>query len=152
MVAERLDAVARPPLPDGFSIRRYQPGDRETWTRIHAETGAYDPLPPDLFEQQFGTDEVALGSRQLFAIDPSGRAVGTATAWMGDPAHGFPGGRLHWVAVIPAFQRRGIASALVGAVCTRFEELGEHAAYLTTGAENERAIALYTKLGFRRIV
>ncbi len=44
-----------------------------------------------------------------------------------------------------------VSALLVGAVAARFEALGETAAYLTTGAENTRAIALYTGLGFRRV-
>ena len=149
MVVERLDEVPRRPLPQGFSVRAYQPGDQDTWTRIHADTHFYDPLPPALHARQFGDDEEALAARQLFVVDSQGYAVATATAWFNDPAHGVPGGRIHWVAVVPSAQRRGLASALLGAVCDQFAALGESAAYLTTDSGNSRAIALYASLGFR---
>lgn len=151
MAVEHLDRVPRPPLPAGFAIRSYQAGDRETWTWIHHDTGYYDPMPPGLHEREFGNDETLLAARQLFVVDEHGEAVATATAWFNDPAHGVPGGRVHWVAVVPAAQGRGIASALLGAVCDRFAELGEESAYLTTDATNTRARTLYEYLGFRLI-
>lgn len=151
MTVDRLEAVIRRPLPEGFTLRRYRPGDRETWTRIHVETGFYDPLPPGLHEREFGADDEALRARQLFVSDVYGVDVATATAWFNDPAQGVPGGRIHWVAVVPAVQGRGIASALVGILCDRFAELGEETAYLTTDGHNTRAIALYKTLGFRPV-
>lgn len=151
MVVDSLDVVPRRPLPAGYAFRDYRDGDRAVWTRIHEETGAYDPLPPGLHAREFGEDPVALAARQLFVADASGCEVATATAWFCDPAHGVPGGRVHWVAVVPSAQRLGIASALLGAVCERFAALGEAAAYLTTDAHNTRAIRLYESLGFRRI-
>ena len=149
MVVDALADVPRRPLPAGFSYRDYRTGDGAVWTRIHEETGAYAPLPPGLHAREFGPDGAALAARQLFVADASGREVATATAWYRDPAHGVPGGRIHWVAVTPSVQRRGIASALLGLVCDRFAALGETAAYLTTDSHNSRAIALYESLGFR---
>ena len=151
MAATRLADIARPEFPAGFHLRAYRPGDAATWTRIHEETGFYGVLPAGLHEREFGTDEAALAERQLFVVDAEGRDVATATAWINDPTHGLPGGRLHWVAVVPAAQRLGVASALVGAVAARFEALGETAAYLTTDGHNTRAIALYGRLGFRLV-
>lgn len=151
MTATRLADIPRLEFPSGMHVRAYSPGDAATWTRIHEDTGFYDTLPLGLHEREFGRDDSALAERQLFVVDAEGHDVATATAWFNDPAHGLPGGRLHWVAVAPVAQRMGIASALVGAVAARFEALGETAAYLTTDAHNKRAIALYGRLGFRLV-
>jgi len=149
MKVNALAEVPRHPLPHGFLVRYYTPGDADTWTKIHNETGSYGPVAPTLFTDQFGADDEALAARQCFIVDDQGNAVATATAWFNDPAHGVPGGRIHWVAVVPAVQRRGIASALLGILCDRFEALGETTAYLTTDSHNTRAIALYQRLGFQ---
>jgi ribosomal protein S18 acetylase RimI-like enzyme len=151
MAATRLTDIPRPEFPSGMSVRAYRPGDAATWTRIHEDTGFYGTLPAGLHEREFGRDDTALAERQLFVVDAEGHDIATATAWFNDPAHGLPGGRLHWVAVVPAAQRMGVASALVGAVAARFEALGETAAYLTTDSHNTRAIALYGFLGFRSV-
>ena len=151
MAAMRLADIPRPELPSGMRVRAYRPGDAATWTRIHEDTGFYGTLPPGLHEREFGHDDTALAERQLFVVNAEGDDIATATAWLNDPAHGLPGGRLHWVAVVPTAQRMGVASALVGAVAARFEALGETAAYLTTDSHNTRAIALYGRLGFRLV-
>ena len=57
-------------------------------------------------------------------------------------------GRVHWVAVRPSHQNRGLGSALVRATLNRIRELGYASAYLTTGSENHRAVELYCSLGF----
>jgi len=151
MAATRLADIPRLEFPSGMHVRAYRPGDAATWTRIHVDTGFYGTLPPGLHEREFGCDDAALAERQLFVVDAEGHDIATATAWINDPAHGLPGGRLHWVAVVPVAQRMGVASALVGAVAARFEALGETAAYLTTDAHNTRAIALYGRMGFRLV-
>ncbi len=151
MAATRLTDIPRLEFPSGMHVRSYRPGDAATWTRIHEETAFYGVLPVGLHEREFGTDEAALAERQLFVVDSEGRDIATATAWFNDPEHGLPGGRLHWVAVVPDAQRMGVALALVGAVAARFEALGETAAYLTTDGHNARAIALYGRLGFRLV-
>lgn len=152
MKVDSLAVVPRRAFPPGFRVRDYVPGDAATWTRIHEETGFYDPLPAGLHAWEFGGDDDALAARQLFVVDEQGVDVATATAWLNDPAQGQVGGRIHWVAVVPSVQRRGVASALLGAICERFAMLGETAAYLTTDGHNVRAIALYEHLGFRRVI
>ena len=136
-------------LPNGYSLRNYQPGDEATWTQIHKDTHYYDPLPVGLFRREFGDDELALRDRQLYVINPDGAAVATATAWFPKADHPQDLGRLHWLAVDPSVQRHGIASALVGAICDRMDALGYTGAYLSTGADNDSAIRLYRRLGFR---
>ena len=150
MAVDNLADVKRYPLPEGYRIRRYQPGDDETWLRIHDETGFYDPFPPGFHATAFGGDEEALAERQLFIVDEAtGEDVATATAWFNDPIHRVPGGRIHWVAVVPKVQGKGLAKALLTALCEQFEALGETTVYLTTDSENGKAIALYEGLGFR---
>lgn len=151
MAAGRLTDIPRLEFPLGMYVRAYRAGDGATWTRIHEDTGFYGTLSTGLHEREFGCNDAALAERQLFVVDAEGHDIATATAWLNDPAHGLPGGRLHWVAVIPTAQRMGVASALVGAVAARFEALGETAAYLTTDSHNARAIALYGRLGFRLV-
>jgi ribosomal protein S18 acetylase RimI-like enzyme len=137
------------PLPDGYCLRWYRDGDGEVWHIIQESTGLYDPILPDLFEREFGGLTELLPARQCFVENSAGVAVGTATAWVGTPDRPAGEGRLHWVAVSPEHQRRGIGSYLSETACSRLRELGSESAYLTTGSLNKAAVQLYLDLGFR---
>lgn len=154
MVEVRMVRELRPEphvfeLPEGYSLRWYREGDRETWQSIQRSTGIYEPLAPDLFDREFGRHQDLLPERQCFAEVVPGVAVGTATAWLGSPDGPPEEGRVHWLAVSPGHQRRGIGSYLTETACSRLRALGATSAFLTTGSENIGAIQLYLSLGFR---
>ena len=73
--------------------------------------------------------------------------VGTATAWHNPDFRGMDHGRLHWVAVTPAHQGRGLGRLLVVKALLLMRRW--HArAYLTTQTTSWIAIHLYLDLGF----
>jgi GNAT superfamily N-acetyltransferase len=151
-----LRMVPQRALPPGYAVRWYQPGDEQTWLEIHRATGVYDPLPPGLFDREFGMAPGQLPGRQFFIVahhgapfdQAHGATVATSTAWFDPRAPAPSPGRVHWVAVVPGAQRRGLGSALVWQTCRRLAELGHVGAYLTTGADNLPAINLYLRMGF----
>ncbi len=55
---------------------------------------------------------------------------------------------MHWLAVLPQYQGRGLGKVLLSAVCQRLRALGHTATYLCTANVRERAIQLYFKFGF----
>lgn len=148
MTRGTLENLAEAPLPPGFTLRWYAPGDEAHWLRIHRAADRLNVIRPELFPEQFGNDPALLGQRQCYALSPEGEVVGTASAWFDDAFEGGRWGRVHWVAVLPEFQGRGLGGALLGAVCRRLRELGHDRAYLTTSAARLPAIALYLKFGF----
>jgi|SRR5947209_2233705 len=149
MVRDRLDDIPNDDIPRGYALRPFQAGDAETWLRIHVVADEYGTFSDRTFVAEFGTDEVALGRRQLYAVDRHGEAVGTVTAWF--PQRGICSavGRLHWLAVLPGHQHRGVGSALVTATLRRLRELGYQHAYLTSASVRKEALRLYRALGFR---
>jgi ribosomal protein S18 acetylase RimI-like enzyme len=149
MVRELTDEGHIVKLPEGYSLRWYRDGDREVWQRIQRSTGVYEPLAPDLFDREFGEHRDLLPERQCFVEVASGSVVGTATAWLGPSDNLYEQGRLHWVAVSPAHQRKGIGSYLTETACSRLRTLGARSVYLTTGSDNVGAVQLYLGLGFR---
>lgn len=135
-------------LPASYTIRWYQPGDEVHWLRIHLEADEYNHITPALFEREFGTDPILLAARQAYLCDRQGKPIGTASAWFKDNYKGQSYGRVHWVAILPAMQGRGLAKPLMSAVCRRLRELGHERAYLDTSAARLPAINLYLKFGF----
>lgn len=148
MVRENLQDLPIFPLPAGFSLRFYRPGDDRTWTRIQQEAERYHEVTPELFRGEFGGDEGQLSQRQLFLCDATGREIGTGTSWRNEDYHGKVWGRIHWVAIAAHHQGRGLGRALVSALCQRFIELQHIRAYLTTESVRGQAIQLYLSFGF----
>lgn len=136
------------PLPPPWWFRAYRPGDEDTWVRIQQAADLYQPITRAVFTKAFSVEAGPLAERLLFLCDADGREIGTAAAWWGEAGPDSGKGRIHWVAVVPAAQGRGLGRPLIAATCLRLAELGHTCAYLTTGDRRERAIRLYLEFGF----
>jgi len=55
---------------------------------------------------------------------------------------------VHYVAIIPDEQGRGLAKPLLTVVCNRLRELGHTRGYLITQSVRIKAINLYAEFGF----
>ncbi len=129
------------------SIRGYQSGDETAWTHIQRDADRYNTITSALFTKEFGSVVNQLAERVLFAAVPASGFVGTATAWWGDsPTDRW--GRVHWLAVQPAWQRLGIGRKLLVSVCHRLRDLGHESVFLTTSPFRLEALGLYLSLGF----
>ncbi|MCI0396864.1 MAG: GNAT family N-acetyltransferase [Chloroflexi bacterium] len=148
MVRETLEGLPRYPVPPGYTIRRYRPGDAEQWYRIHLLAEKHFHVTPELFRREFGTDETLLAERQYYLLDPEGTPIGTTTAWFRDRPDGQADGLVHWVAIAPEWQGRGLAKPLLSAVLWRLHELGHRRACLDTFTLRVPAVNLYLHFGF----
>jgi len=147
MARRNLAGAPRFAAPEGFTVRPWRAGDEEAWLDIHREADPLNSFGPDTFGKQFGRDAATLAARQFYLCDARGAAVGTATAWFGEEAW-LGWGRVHWVALRPAFQGRGLSKPLLSATLRRLAELGHDKAYLTTDTLRRPAIGLYLAFGF----
>ncbi len=137
-------------LPEGYSIRTYRPGDEQAWAAVMCAAGEQTSPEEALatFTQRY-LAYAALTDRIFFAVDAQGHIVGSAIAWQDDPRS--PGLRaLHWVAVDPAHQSKGLGRALCQ-TCLRLFRREDNAApvYLHTQPWSWKAILLYISLGFK---
>jgi ribosomal protein S18 acetylase RimI-like enzyme len=148
------DLPPRPPLAPNIVLRPMTGLDEAAaWTAAQRDAEPFLTIGDDLFAREFGGDPDAIPVRCLFAVDTeTGEVVGASSAWHGgDPrARGRDWGRIHWVVVRPAYQRRGIARALVVECLYVLKALGHERAYLATSTGRTGAIALYEDLGFVR--
>ncbi len=149
MVRENLEDLPEHALPGGYELRMFGPGSVADWEAIHRQADRYTQITPELFRREFGDDDEVPAQRQFYLFDPEGQAIGTATAWFDDEPPGPAWGRVHWVAIIPQYQGRGLAKPLLSAVCGRLRELGHTRTYLVTSTARVPAIRLYTRFGFR---
>jgi mycothiol synthase len=144
--------LADPPdvrLPEGYTLRTYQPGDEAAWRTIQNRA---EPVARGVdLDSRLGKYLSALLPNGLFfAIhSASGEAVATAGALHNTRDGMFPfGGELGWVATVPAHQSRGLARAL-SAVATR-RLIGAGYESIRVGTQDHRlpAIKLYLRLGY----
>ncbi len=148
MIRPTLESLPKHKLSAGFRLRSYAPGDIEHWLAIHRLADHDNEVSESLFYAQFSANEQLLAERQIYLVDAAGTPIGTATAWFDDNFQGRRWGRVHWVAIAPAWQGRGLAKPLLAAVCRRLRELGHDRAYLTTSSARLPAINLYLMFGF----
>ena len=149
MVTDVLAQAPEYALPDDFSIEWYDTGFESFWIDIHVQSDLSNTFTKDLFVSQFGTDEPLLRERQCFLVSPSGEKIGTTTAWFDDSYRDGHYGRIHWVAIVPPFQGRGLAKPLLSTALRRLKTLGYDKAYLITSTRRIAAINLYLHFGFR---
>jgi GNAT superfamily N-acetyltransferase len=148
MVRDNLEGIPCYRLPPGYSLREYRSGDEDHWRRIHLLADRYSIITPDLFTQEFGREDSVLAERQLYLLGCHQEVIGTATAWYDCDFRGQDYGRVHWVAIVPQYQGRGLSKPLMAAVCCRLRDLGHERAYLRTSSARVPAIRLYLRFGF----
>jgi N-acetylglutamate synthase-like GNAT family acetyltransferase len=151
MVRENLDDIPEYCLPADYSIQWYQPGYEVHWQKVQSLADKYNRVTPELFEEQFGADIQLLSERQCFLIDSEEDIIGTATAWLDNQGEKSLG-RIHWVAIIPQQQGKGLSRPLLTIICKKLKDLGHSKAYLTTQTVRIAAINLYAKFGFAPVV
>jgi GNAT superfamily N-acetyltransferase len=148
MVRPTLDALPVYPLPEGFALRTYRPGDEQAWVDIHVDADRWNRITLETFWKEFGADPAPLAGRQFYLCDAAGLPVGTATGWFNHDYYGAAWGRIHWVALRPSHHGRGLSRPLLAAACWRMRELGHDKAYLVTSTARIPAINLYRSFGF----
>ena len=155
-LAMRLDTLRDTPefeLPPQYGWHFFQSGDEFAWARIEISAGEFETQDQAIagFRKYFPVDD-GLDRRMLFLTD-DGVPFATATAWYDDD--GGPDGvegRLHWVGIDEAHQRRGLSWPLVSLTLRVMRELGHQSAFLTTQPPSWPAIKVYRQFGFRPMI
>lgn len=154
MRLDSLDALPEYALPPQYAFRYFLPGDEHAWAKIETSAGEFENTDAALagFRRPYyyPTDDL-LDARMLFLTD-GGVPFATATAWYGDDGPDAPEGRLHWVGIDVAHQRRGLSYPLVSLAMRRIRELGHTSAYLTTQTSSWPAIKVYRAFGFSPMI
>ena len=136
------------PLPSGFSYRYYQPGDDALWVALYDAAESIVDISLQVFREQFYGNEAALQQRMFFILNDAGHPIATSTAWYDDVDNDETLGRVHWVAVHPDYQGRGLAKPLLSKTLETLQACGQSSAYLMTSTSRIPALTLYMRYGF----
>ena len=161
MVRENGENVPAYSLPEGYHFAPFTPADEENWVRLQTEVTHVENLQQGkkIFREEFlqaaaevpcedcpGYEEVV--KRTVQVKDTQDNLVGVATLWTGD-TFGSLWQRVHWVAVHPDHQGKGLAKCMVARMLQLYRELGcETPVYLTSQTKSYRAVRIYKQMGF----
>ncbi len=143
--AEQLAQPPGAPLPAGYTLRTYQPGDEQAFYRLMDKVGWHDwddaRLRPWLYR--------ILPEGWFFIFEQgSGQMVATSMATH-DPTWEQPFcGEVGWTAADPAHAGRGLGRAVVAPVVARLLAGGYTCIHLYTEEWRLAAITVYLQLGF----
>lgn len=143
--------VTEQALPEGFHFEFYQKGDEVEWAAIETAVFEFENETQalDYFKEKFAPYPAELSQRMLFIIDFSGKKVATCSAWWKQLPNGDRYPLIHWVAVKPDYQGKGLAKALMSRTLKLLQNLEDTSpTYLHTQTWSHVAILLYQKLGF----
>ena len=156
IIMRRQASVALPQvsLPPGFTFVGYCDGDAAAWAEIETSVLEFDSVPQAsmYFAAEYLPYLAELKKRTLFVRSDEGSLVSTFTAWWQ-----YTGVRrdpwVHWVAVRPEFQGKGIGKAVVFEGMRRLLEIeGDREVFLHTQTWSHRAIGIYLKAGFEFVL
>ena len=139
-------------LPTGYRLRTYQPGDEAAWAALMntGDMGVWDA--ETAHRKLTGAPYPQFDPAGLFLVvhGPAEHIVGSACAWLTDPAER-ENGVLHMVCVLPDHRGRRLSYAPCLAVLHRFRERGLQRVRLNTGIQRLGAVKVYLELGFQPV-
>ncbi|GAA4254641.1 hypothetical protein GCM10022255_060080 [Dactylosporangium darangshiense] len=148
MIRPNLDDLPPSELPEPYTIRWHRDGDAQHWMTIKSASDMHHQAPPDYYERMYDAHPDSLGQRQAFLCEPSGKPVGTVTAWWFENVDDPSLGKVNWMLIAPQAQGRGLSKPLLVACCARLAALGHTRAALYTLTQRIPAINLYRSFGF----
>lgn len=148
MVNRDIARAPRYEMPAGYHMRFYREGDAETWERIQQISDVFFVAGVETIANSMPGDTAHLAQRIMFLVDPAGEDIGTITAWDDSDFDGTPMGHIHWVAIVPAAQGRGLGKPLMTAAMEVMRRRGDTAAWLETNTARVPALNLYLHFGF----
>jgi GNAT superfamily N-acetyltransferase len=147
MIRENMENIPEIPFPEGFGVRNFCPGEGHIWTRIQQAAEPFFEIKDDLFRQEFGKNLPAMEDRSFFVVTNDGEEVGTITAWWNPDWRDKEWGLIHWVAVHPDYQGRGLAKSAMTVAMKRLKQSHDRA-LLNTSTGRIAALKVYLDFGF----
>ena len=149
MRADGLSPIFSWNLPEGFSLKTYEPGDEKEWAAIETSVGEFDSWAEAeaYFVQTYLLHPAEIRRRCFLVLSSGGEYAGTCTAWYLPNGAGETG-VVHWFGVRPEYQGLGLGKALLGETMRFFQGADAYPAYLHTQSWSHKAIGLYVAAGF----
>lgn len=152
MIHRDLARAPRHELPRGYAFRFFREGDIATWMRVQQAAIPEFTVTEKMFHDDMPGDTALWSQRVLFLVGPEGDDIGSITAWHAEEPPGVLVGQVHWVAIVPAAQGRGLGKPLMSAALALMRERGLNQAVLQTETGLFPALNLYLRFGFEPLL
>ena len=149
MNAKTAMEIKPPTLPEGYSFRFFESeSDIEHWCRIETSVDEFDSYKNAYkhFNHEFIEHIEELKKRCIFILDKNELPIGTSMGWFSDCDIK---SRLHWIAVCPEHQGKGLGKAVsqkAVTICTKHNP--NESIWLSTQTGSYPAVMIYNRLGF----
>ncbi|MBV7328265.1 GNAT family N-acetyltransferase [Chloroflexi bacterium TSY] len=101
-------------LPQRYRMRHYCDGDGPAWLSLIRAAEPFLVIQDNLFQTAFANGPDALPDRMILIESEAGEIIGTTTAWWRDDwRKSGEWGQIHWVAVHPDHQKRGLSKPMM---------------------------------------
>ncbi len=149
MALEPVVVPPLPPLPDGVTVRPFQPGrDEDAWVAVNARAFAAHPEQGRLTRADLEARmaEPWFDPAGLLLAEGDGRLLASGWTKVVDPAEG----EIYALGVDPDAQGRGLGPALTARMLAHLADRGVRRVVLYTEGDNAPAIRVYRAAGFVR--
>lgn len=138
------NAPPLPPLPDGFTIRTYRPGDEVGMARVYAAAWL-DAVTPQAVRRLI-VDDPAFKPEQVFIIEKDNEIIATGQAYYYPDAPEIANGRM--VGVLPKYRRLGVGTILALTMMNYHKVRGYQTIRYATHEWRDDALRRWIDLGF----
>jgi GNAT superfamily N-acetyltransferase len=148
LIRNDLEEIPEYPFPSYVKKRLFVPGDEKLWIKIQTASDKDNTFNIQRFQDTLLNDYDSIAQRQYYLFNENKQPIGTGTAWYADNKIDSSCGLVHWVAILPEFQGKGLGKALVALLLNRMSQLVHILAKVNTYTSKITAINMYLKFGF----
>ncbi len=140
MYCETPNTAAFVPIPAGFAKVSFIPDRRDEWIALQCAHGKEEPAYlSHVYDSTYAMHENLFPTRWVL-LTHGDKMVASCQLWEAYPGYE----TIHWLAVDPAYEGRGLGRAVLSAVL----ENHQGGVWLHTQPASFKAIKLYTDFGF----
>ncbi len=139
-----VDGLPDVPLPEGYRLRSFQPGDEEGLAAIYEISDLGSATADSVTRNLLG--HPCFRPERILVLEHEGQVVGTLAAWVEstDPGVGY----LHMVGVLPEHQGKRLGKLLTVEAIRYSQREGFATHRLVTDDWRDAAIRVYVDLGY----
>lgn len=152
MTCQHPLSYPRFPLPEGYTLRTYEAGMEKDWAALQVSVEQMETEEQALaqFNEEFLPDLDTFKKRSAFIYGPDGKLAASGILWYGYHFGSPRRTRLHWVAVAPEEQGKGLCKALMTILMDVYHVCGKtHGIYLVSQTWSYKALNIYRQFGFK---